>query len=301
MTEPERAALDHIRQVVDSVLGVPNIPDTLPSDLNASVPDTLPQDTNASIPDTLPSDGNLPTPDPLPLETSPSILPVPYLPQLEPATDQFVSDSGAATGAMFVQAYTDQTITPAEFFKQTGQTGDAPLSFEQISNMLGAKGVPVELRSGLKLADLSLILFSGRPVIALVKQMVLQVAGLTPEKIDGPHYLVVVGMDVEQAFVHDPLHRDASGQSQAIPWLIFYRAWTQAEGYKRAVLVPRLQLVRRVSVTVDPLNVYSQPDASAMLAGTVNQGDLFEIKTQANGWGKIGEDRWIDLSCTTDI
>jgi hypothetical protein len=301
MTEPERAALDHIRQVVDSVLGVPNIPDTLPSDTNASVPDTLPQDTNASIPDTLPSDDNLPTPDPLPPEIRPSILPVPYLPQLEPATDQFVSDSGAATGAMFVQAYTDQTITPAEFFKQTGQIGDASLSFEQISNTLGAKGVPVELRSGLKLADLSLILFSGRPVIALVKQMVLQAAGLTPEKIDGPHYLVVVGMDVEQAFVHDPLRRDASGQSQAIPWLIFYQAWTQAEGYKRAVLVPRLQLVRRVSVTTDPLNVYSQPDASAMLAGTVNQGDLFEIKTQANGWGKIGEDRWIDLSCTADI
>jgi len=61
MTEPERAALDHIRQVVDSVLGVPNNPDTLPADFNASVPDTLPQDPNAAIPDTLPSEGDLPT------------------------------------------------------------------------------------------------------------------------------------------------------------------------------------------------------------------------------------------------
>jgi hypothetical protein len=52
MTEPERAALDHIRQVVDSVLGVPNIPDTLPPDSNASTPDTLPPDTKASITDT---------------------------------------------------------------------------------------------------------------------------------------------------------------------------------------------------------------------------------------------------------
>jgi|GEM_PF-2031836 hypothetical protein len=313
MTEPERAALDHIRQVVDSVLGVPNIPDTLPPDSNASTPDTLPPDTNASItdtlppdtnasiPDTLPSDSSTPTPDPLPPDIDASILPVPYFSQLEAATDQFISDSGAATGAMLVQSYTDQTITPAEFYKQTGQVGDAALSFEQISNTLGAKGVPVELRSGLKLADLSLILFSGRPVIALVQQMVLQAAGLTPEKIDGPHYLVVVGMDVEQAFVHDPLRRDATGQSQGIPWLIFYQAWTQAEGYERAILVPRLQLVRRVCVTADPLNVYSQPDASAMLAGTVNQGDLFEIKTQANGWGKIGEDRWISLSDTADI
>lgn len=301
MTEPERAALDHIRQVVDSVLGVPNVPDTLPPDSNASVPDTLPPDTHASIPDTLPEDSTIPTPDPLPLDSNASILPVPYISQLETGTDQFVSDSGAAAAAMLVQAYTDQTITPAEFYKQTGQIGDAPLSFAQISSTLGAKGIPVELRSGLKLADLSLILFSGRPVIALVKQMVLQVAGLTPEKIDGPHYLVMVGMDVEQAIVHDPLRRDASGQSQAIPWLIFYQAWTQAEDYERAVLVPRLQLVRRVCVTANPLNVYSEPGAKAPLAGTVNQGDLFEITIQVNGWGKIGEDRWIHLRSTADI
>ena len=39
MTEPERAALDHIRQVVDSVIGVRNLPDSLPPDPNAPIPD----------------------------------------------------------------------------------------------------------------------------------------------------------------------------------------------------------------------------------------------------------------------
>ena len=75
---------------------------------------------------------------------------------------------------------------------------------------------------------------------------------------------------------------------RAIPWLIFYQAWTQAQGYERAVLVPRLQLVRRVSRYRRPLNVHSQPDASAMLAGTVSQGDLFEI-TDTEEW--LGENR----------
>jgi hypothetical protein len=279
MTEPERAALDHIRQVVDSVLGVPTPPDTLPgTDTNASVPDSLPADTNASVPDTLPPYVN------------PSILPVPYISQLGSGADQITNDSGAAAGAMLVRAYTDQTITPAEFF-----------SFAQISNTLSAKGLPVELRSSLKLADLSLILFSGRPVIALIKQTVLLAAGMTPEKFDGPHYLVVVGMDVDQAFIHDPLRKDGSGEAQGIPWLIFYQAWTQAEGYERAILVPRLQLVRRVCVTTDLLNVYTQPSDNALLAGTVSLGDLMEITTQKNGWGKIGEDRWISLSNTVDI
>jgi len=313
MTEPERAALDHIRQVVDSVIGVRNLPDTLPQDSNASIPDSLPSDSNASIPDSLPSDSNTSIPDTLPSDSNASIpdtlpqdlnafiLPVPYFSQLGAGADQFINDSGAAAGAMLIQAYTDQTITPAEFYEQTGQIGDAPLSFAQISSTLSAKGLPVELRSGLKLADLSLILFSGRPVIALVKQTVLNTAGLTPEKFDGPHYLVVAGMDVDQAFIHDPLRKDASGQAQGIPWLIFYQAWTQAQGYERAILVPRLQLVRRVRVTADLLNVYKQPETNALLAGTVNLGDLFEITTQNNGWGKIGEDRWINLKKTTDI
>jgi hypothetical protein len=300
MTEAERAALDHIRQVVDSVIGAKNLPDTLPAEPAASVPDTLPVDPTASVSDTLPPDGSPPTPDPLPPTTNASILPVPYISQLGAGTDQFI-DTGAAAGAMLAQAYIDPSITPAEFTKQTGPAGDVPLSFAQISNTLSAKGLPVELRSGLKLADLSLILFSGRPVIVLVEHTILQAAGLTPEKFDGPHYLVVLGMDVEQAFVHDSLRKDASGQAQGIPWLVFYQAWSQAQGYERAILVPRLQLVRRVRVTANLLNVHSQPSANALLAGTVGLGELFEITTQNNGWGKIGVDRWISLSYTADI
>ncbi len=288
MTEPERAALDHIRQVVDSVIGVRNLPDTLPPEPAASIPDTLPPGPGAS------------TPDPLPPATNASILPVPYISQLGAGTDQFI-DTGAAAGAMLLQAYTDLTITPAEFYKQTGQFADVPLSFAQISNTLSAKGLPVELRSGLTLADLSLILFSGRPVIALVNHAILQAAGLTREKFDGLHYLVVLGLDVEQAFVHDPLRKDASGQSLGIPWLIFYQAWSQAQGYEQAILVPRLQLVRRVRVTANLLNVHAQPNANALLAGTVGLGEIFEITTQNKGWGKIGQDRWISLNYTADI
>jgi len=288
MTEPERAALDHIRQVVDSVIGVKNLPDTLPAEPTTSVPDTLPVDTTA------------PTPDPLPPAANASILPVPYISQLGAGTDQFI-DTGAAAGAMLLQAYTNLSLTASEFYKQTGQFGDVPLSFAQISNTLSAKGLPVELSSGLKLADLCYILFSGRPVIALIDHSILQAAGLTSEKFDGPHFLVVVGMDVEQAFVHDPLRKDASGQAQGIPWLIFYQGWTQAQGYERAILVPRLQLVRRVRVTANLLNVHSLPSANALLAGTVGLGELFEIITQNNGWGKIGEDRWISLTYTADI
>ena len=52
MTEPERAALDHIRQVVDSVIGTPAPSEPIPAEPGPSGPIV-------------------------------SILPVPYIPQLE--------------------------------------------------------------------------------------------------------------------------------------------------------------------------------------------------------------------------
>ena len=263
MTEPERAALDHIRQVVDSVIGMAE------------------------------------SPAPTPLGVNLPILPVPYISQYE--AGQVIADSGAAAGAMLVRAYTNQSINPADFSIQAGQSADTPLSFAQISNALSANGVQTELRSNLRLADLSLILFSGRPVIVSVKQTVLQEAGLTPEGFNGQYYLVVLGADICQAYIHDPLRQDSSGRAQAIPWLIFYQAWTQASGQERALLVPRMQLIRRVRVSATALNVHDQPSPNANVVDTVSLGDLFEISTQKSGWGKVGEDRWINLSYAIDI
>ena len=157
------------------------------------------------------------------------------------------------------------------------------------------KGLPAELRSSLKLADLSLILFSGRPVIALVNHAVLQAAGLTPEKFDGPHYLVVVGMDVEQAFIHDPLRKDASGQAQGIPWLIFTRPGRQAQGYERAILV-RVCNGPAGAILPRTCSMFTRSRMPMPAGGDGKPGELFEITTQQNGWGKIGEGRSINLA-----
>jgi hypothetical protein len=266
MTEPERAALDHIRQVVDSVIGVPASPGPTPSGIH------------------------------------PSILPVPYVSQMGEDANLSTNDSGSAAGVMLVRAYVEENINPRDFYNQIGQSADNSLSFTQIMNALGANGVQVELRSNLKLSDLSLILFSGRPVIAPIEQSVLHKTGLTGEIFDGPYYVVVVGMDVKQVFIHNPLQKDASGQAQGVSWLTFYQAWSQALGYVRAVLVPRQQLLRRVRVTASVVDTYEQPGGGdASPAGKASLGELFEVTQQKNGWGKISEDRWINLSHTADI
>jgi hypothetical protein len=79
---------------------------------------------------------------------------------------------------MLVQAYTGKLITPNDFFQQSGQKSDLPLPLQQISTVLTSHGVAVDQRSKLKLAELALILATGRPALLLVKYSVLQQAGL---------------------------------------------------------------------------------------------------------------------------
>jgi len=269
MSEPERAALEHIRQVVNSVIGD-----------SASLPAPLPEGEAA---------GKVP------------LLPVPYVSQLGEGADQFSNDTGAAAGVMLLQAYTAKSFTPNDFFKQSGQQADLPLSLQQIASVLSANSVAVEQRSALKLGDLALVLTSGRPVILLVRYAILQQAGLAPETYTGAHYLVAIGLDLKNIYVHDPFRYDGSGQGQAIPWLVFFQAWTRAPDFERAALIPRLPLVRRVVVTSATLTIRREPNPQAALAGRARAGDVYEVTAQKDGWGRIGDGLWIELKYLADI
>ncbi len=265
MTDPAIAALEHLRRVADSVLG------------------------------------DRPAPTPAPTGGAVSLLNVPYVSQLGKGADQHGNDSGAACASMLIQAYSGRTVTPDALFNQTGQSSDISLSLEQISNVLSSNGVAVEQRSGLKVSDLILTIASARPAILLIKQSMLKDAGLTVESASGAHYVVGVGVDVNQVYIHDPLRRDDSGKAQGIPWLTFYQAWSQGEGGERLAVVPRNQLFRRMVVSAPLVNVRQQAGASGPIAGTVKKGDVFEISVIQSGWGKIGEGRWVTLSYLKDI
>ncbi len=269
MSKAERAALEHIRTVVDSVIGEART-----------------------------------GPVPAPAGEGPGkvpLLPVPYISQLGEGADRFNNDSGAAAGAMLVQAYSGKSVSPDDLFAQSGQQADLPLSLAQVASVLSANGVAVDQRSGLKLGELALVLSTCRPAILLVRYAVLQQAGLAPETYNGAHYLVAVGLDLKSVYVHDPFRYDASGQGQAIPWLVLYQAWTQAPDFERAALIPRLPLVRRVYVTSASLKILKEPVSDAAQVGTARAGDAYEVTAVKDGWGKIGDDLWINLKHVADI
>jgi len=267
MAESERAALEHIRKVVDSILG------------------ELPEETAGQ---------NLNTRD-----VSPRLLNVPYLAQGCAGSRQ-PSDSGATAGAMLVRAYTQNTPTPEEFYSRTGQESGAALTIQHVVDGLGQFGVEAEPRAGLGLGDLALVLTSGRPMILLIKQDVLREAGLTGETSCLPHFLVVVGVDVERFYIHDPLRQDASGQNQGVPFLVLYRAWSQA-ALDRLAIIPRRALIRRVRVVAKALNVREAPDGKAKIVDIVHEGNCFEITRQREEWGMIGEDRWVNMKYVRDV
>ncbi len=272
MSEIERAALEHIHSVVEAAL-------------NAS-----PQ-----------------TSSPAPTPTSAStLLSVPYVSQIGPGANTYTYDSGAAVGAMFVRAYTSQTPSVDEFFQSSRQSAEKPLTLQQISATLSQYGVAVDGRAGMKLSDLLMALASFRPVILLVKQLTLHDAGLTPETLDGPHYLVAVGADAENIYVHDPLRKDTSGQGQPIPFTTLLEAWTliahdlNVPGLERSGLLAHHPLKRIVTPTT-LLNVRGDSAPDAPVVGQVNTGDLFEICTIKNGFGQISEGKWINMQYVKDL
>ena len=95
-------------------------------------------------------------------------------------------------------------------------------------------------------------------------------AGLTEKPFDGPHFSVVVGMDLENVYMHDPLYTDPDqGNAHPYPLDIFLRAWTDTttiSGYaipQRSAIIPTAvtdgQPVKRVQVNVSRLNVREGP------------------------------------------
>lgn len=237
-------------------------------------------------------------------------LPVPFVSQVGPGADSRKNDSGAAAAVMLARAYQpNSAFTPDVFSARFALPADTHFNLAQIRAALASLGLSTESRAGLGMQDLFAFLAASKPVLAPLRYQTLAEAGLAEHGPGGPHFVVVVGLDIRHVYLHDPrCGNPVEGAARAIPLDIFWRAWkeTASEAQspipERSALVPTnalgFRLARRVRVNILSLNIRKGPALNAALAGTLRKDQVVEITHELNGWGEIPGVGWILLSYT---
>jgi len=240
------------------------------------------------------------------------LLAVPYIWQTGPGAGAQRIDCGAACAVMLLGAYLNLNLTPDEFHTRCGVAGNATMSVAQVRNGLGSLGLLTDLRTGMSLQDVFNTLATGKPLITLLRYKTLNTAGLTERPFEGPHFAVAVGIDCKNIYLHDPLYTDpAAGEAHAYPLDLFWQAWKDAGSDptmptpERAAIIPAagigFRLTRRAMITAQSLNVRAAPNANSQIVASLHLNDIVEIQREMNGWGEIGEKRWISLSYTAQV
>jgi uncharacterized protein YraI len=71
---------------------------------------------------------------------------------------------------------------------------------------------------------------------------------------------------------------------------------------ERSAIIPTagigFRLARKVRITIATLNVRAGPGGNYPIAGVVRKDEVYEVSRELNGWGEIGENRWIALTYT---
>lgn len=237
-------------------------------------------------------------------------LPVPYVSQLGTGADVHRNDCGAAAAIMLLRVYINNfQLTPDEFYTKFAISGDPYLNVQQIRTALSSLGVQTDFRTNLSVQDLFAFLAAGKPAIVLLRYKVFEDAGLTEKTFEGPHFAVVVGMDIKNIYLHDPLYTNlADGDAHPYPLDLFWKAWKEVAtdpnfpNPERAAIIPTtgigFRLTRKVKVNISSLNVRQEPLPGAKLLGTLKQGQVVEITREMNGWGEIPSVGWISLTYT---
>jgi N-acetylmuramoyl-L-alanine amidase len=236
------------------------------------------------------------------------LLPVPYVSQLGTGADAHHNDCGAASAVMLLKAYLNLTMTPDEFYTKFSFSGDPYLTVTQLRNAMSSLGLLTEFRATLAVQDLFAALAAGKPSIVLLRYKVFSDAGLTEKTFEGPHFAVVVGMDLKNIYLHDPLYTDpAVGNAHPYPLNVFWQAWKEVAtnpfpNPERSAIIPLngigFGLSRKVRVTITTLNIRSGPNPGNSIVGTLKKDQVVDIYRELNGWGDLGDNKWILLTYT---
>jgi len=241
-----------------------------------------------------------------------SLLQIPYISRLGQRIGSSQNDFGSEAATMILAAYTGKVTPPDELYEKFNVDKKPYLSLVEISNSLGSEGLSAQIKSNLTIKDLFGYLKSNVPIIIPVNYRILHDAGLTEKPFVGPHFSVVVGIDLKYIYVHDSMFTDPeTGEAHPYPIDVFVRAWTETPAIsiiaipKRSAVIPSMAIygdvAKRIRVTTDRLNVRQGPGPNYAVAFTINRGDEFVLIKEENAWGEIAPGRWISLNYTENV
>lgn len=239
-----------------------------------------------------------------------TILPVPFVSQVGTGADSRQNDSGAAAAVMLTRAYLpNSAMTPDIFSTRFALPPDTHFNLAQMRAALASLGIPTELRAGLGMQEVFAFLAASKPILAPLRYQTLAEAGLMEHGPSGPHFVIVVGLDIRHIYIHEPrCATPAEGAARALPLDVFWRAWkeTASEAQspipERSALIPShalgFRLARRVRVNILSLKIRKGPALNAPLAGMLRKDQVVEITRELNGWGEIPNVGWVMLAYT---
>jgi hypothetical protein len=242
-----------------------------------------------------------------------AILSVPYIGQVGIGADEHGSDCGAASLAMLLLYGNVYCPTVDTLYNNMYPNGNKYLSYSDLMIYLSKIDWDSDYEVGVSTKDLFWILKNGIAPIALIRYGAL--SSIRPNAFTGSHFVVVIGMDLDTVYIHDPLNTPASGEKIAVPMDMWETAWSTVgdENPQRSLLVPAK--APNVKIISEPIKYVTPSDSDGVNVRSI-PGDLSKktrlyaikygikipIYIERDGWGKIdpSSEKWISMDYVKD-
>jgi predicted double-glycine peptidase len=238
-----------------------------------------------------------------------STIDTPYVGQVGQNANQHGNDCGAASVAMVLSKIIGKSPTVDSLYDEVRPSGNEYLSVDDLMTLLSRRGVSSYWKTGMSLADLYWVLATEKvPVICLVNYGALYT--LRPNSFKGSHFMVIMGIDLDYVYAHDPLNTPTIGEGIKIPLQVFKQAWNTVgdSNPQGGMIIPAGKAVvalKKVMVsTPDGLAIRSIPNTPGNKQTLLRYAlykSVFTIYEEVNGWGRVHPDRqeWMDLKYTS--
>lgn len=237
-----------------------------------------------------------------------SILTVPYIGQVGEGASAHGNDCGAASAAMIIKNLLGIVPTVDSLYDEVRPIGDSYLSVGDLMNLLSKRGIRCDWDANYQTKDLYWTLTDGIPVIALIRYGAL--SSIRPNKFTGSHFIVIIGMDLDTVYIHDPLNSVSSGANVAIPIKMFETCWSTVgdDNPQRSMITcytpTYVPVIMKIVYPRDKegCNIRSVPGSTvrSTILRAVPYGTKLSIYAERDNWGKCHptNEEWVCMTYT---